>query len=341
MKNKKIGIVLVLCICIIWSLYAVTIPIQSGFDITVFDGSTDINDGQDEYANDINYTIQDFNRISQCFWGTWMMTEELHGQDGWKECRDEFQGLTVKFSPGKFSYQNESREIPYYYCEIIAIENADGYFREAGEFQELGLEGQYYLKFYPHWDDLNDAIGLLWDYILVSETELIIPDARSRMYRMEKVEEYPVMEDEADCLEIIPYQSICYGLWEVTEEIGESYAPISTGYKIGIFGNPCSFDYCQVLDRYEESVDEMAELIGLGDGNDRDRNCPPVIRTDADGIPVAWMDCKAYCLDGNLYSLVFLFRAQEQTVLGNFHCSFPHYDVRKPAVLKLLATVRV
>ncbi len=86
MKNKKIGIVLVLCICIIWSLYAVTIPIQSGFDITVFDGSTDINDGQDEYANDINYTIQDFNRISQCFWGTWMMTEELHGQDGWKEC---------------------------------------------------------------------------------------------------------------------------------------------------------------------------------------------------------------------------------------------------------------
>lgn len=75
----------------------------------------------------------------------------------------------------------------------------------------MGLEGQYYLKFYPHWDDLNDAIGLLWDYILVSETELIIPDARSRMYRMEKVEEYPVMEDEADCLEIIPYQSIM--LW--------------------------------------------------------------------------------------------------------------------------------
>ncbi len=62
---------------------------------------------------------------------------------------------------------------------------------------------------------------------------------------------------------------------------------------------------------------------------------------DADGIPVAWMDCKAYCLDGNLYSLVFLFRAQEQTVLGNFHCSFPRYDVWKPAVLKLLATVQV
>ena len=56
---------------------------------------------------------------------------------------------------------------------------------------------------------------------------------------------------------------------------------------------------------------------------------------------VAWMDLKAYCLDGNLYSMIFLFRAQGQTVLGNFHCNFPRYDVWKPAVLKLLATVQV
>lgn len=53
------------------------------------------------------------------------------------------------------------------------------------------------------------------------------------------------------------------------------------------------------------------------------------------------MDLKAYCLDGNLYSMIFLFRAQGQTVLGNFHCNFPRYDVWKPAVLKLLATVQV
>ena len=62
---------------------------------------------------------------------------------------------------------------------------------------------------------------------------------------------------------------------------------------------------------------------------------------EADRTAVAWMDLKAYCLDGNLYSMIFLFRAQGQTVLGNFHCNFPRYDVWKPAVLKLLATVQV
>ena len=60
----------------------------------------------------------------------------------------------------------------------------------------------------------------------------------------------------------------------------------------------------------------------------------------ADGGSVAWMDLRTYCLDGNLYSMVFLFRAGKQTVLGNFHCSFPMYDVWKPTVLKLLATVQ-
>lgn len=61
----------------------------------------------------------------------------------------------------------------------------------------------------------------------------------------------------------------------------------------------------------------------------------------ADGGCVAWMDLRAYCLDGNLYSIIFLFHAEKKTVVGNFHCSFPRYDVWKPAVLRLLATVRV
>lgn len=60
----------------------------------------------------------------------------------------------------------------------------------------------------------------------------------------------------------------------------------------------------------------------------------------ADGFLVAWMDFKAFCLDGNLYSLIFLFPLGEQMVLGNFHCSFPQYDKWKPAVLKLLKTIK-
>lgn len=60
----------------------------------------------------------------------------------------------------------------------------------------------------------------------------------------------------------------------------------------------------------------------------------------AENTPVAWMDFRAYCLDGNLYSLLFMFQTQEQTVLGNFHCSFPKYEIWKPVVLKLLTTIQ-
>lgn len=60
----------------------------------------------------------------------------------------------------------------------------------------------------------------------------------------------------------------------------------------------------------------------------------------ADGEPVVWMDFRAFCLDGSLYTMLFMFQVEEQTVLGNFHCSFPQYDTWKPAVLRLLATVQ-
>lgn len=60
----------------------------------------------------------------------------------------------------------------------------------------------------------------------------------------------------------------------------------------------------------------------------------------ADGFPAAWMDCKAFCLDGSLYCLLFMFQAEGQMILGNFHCSFPQYDTWKPAILKLLATLQ-
>ncbi|MCM1425664.1 MAG: hypothetical protein NC118_03585 [Eubacterium sp.] len=56
---------------------------------------------------------------------------------------------------------------------------------------------------------------------------------------------------------------------------------------------------------------------------------------------VAWMDFRSFCVDGSIYNLLFMFRAEEQIVLGNFHCSFPQYDIWKPVILKLLTTVRV
>lgn len=56
---------------------------------------------------------------------------------------------------------------------------------------------------------------------------------------------------------------------------------------------------------------------------------------------VAWMDLKAFCLNGSIYSLIFLWEIKEGLVLGNFHCSFPRYDIWKPIILKLLTTIRI
>ena len=60
----------------------------------------------------------------------------------------------------------------------------------------------------------------------------------------------------------------------------------------------------------------------------------------AEEFTVAWMDYRTFCLDSSLYCLLFMFLMEEQMVLGNFHCSFPQYDIWKPAVLKLLATLQ-
>ncbi len=60
-----------------------------------------------------------------------------------------------------------------------------------------------------------------------------------------------------------------------------------------------------------------------------------------DAGAVVWMDFRSYCLNGSLYNLMFLFEMEDEAVLGNFHCSFPKYDVWKPMVLKLLTTIQI
>ncbi len=61
----------------------------------------------------------------------------------------------------------------------------------------------------------------------------------------------------------------------------------------------------------------------------------------AKGVPVAWMDFRGFCIDGSLYSMIFMFQAGEQIVLGNFHCSFPQYDIWKPIIVKLFETIEI
>ncbi|MCM1251958.1 MAG: hypothetical protein NC321_03990 [Clostridium sp.] len=64
-------------------------------------------------------------------------------------------------------------------------------------------------------------------------------------------------------------------------------------------------------------------------------------QVEAGEFAVAWMDFRSFCVDGSIYNLLFMFQAEKQIVLGNFHCSFPQYDIWKPVILKLLTTVRV
>lgn len=58
-------------------------------------------------------------------------------------------------------------------------------------------------------------------------------------------------------------------------------------------------------------------------------------------LEVPWMDMKGFCLNGSLYSLLFLFEIDGDVALGNFHCGFPQYDIWKPVMLKLLATIEI
>ncbi len=268
MKNKKIGIVLVLlCICIIWSVYAVTISVQNRSDTDVSDREQDICSGQDESATDADCSIQDLATVPQCIWGTWVVTAELHGQFGWGECCNVPQGITIEFSPTGFSFQGEYKEVAGYSCSIIAIADTNEYYRETGKFGELGMEGDYYLLFSLNWDDWKEEIGYGWEYILISGTEMVIPEARSGMYRMEKIGEYDGPNDKTDHIRMSPYRSMCYGIWEITEQLGESCQSVKIGDELDMREDTGYIVSCRIVDRSEERVDRAAEWLGLGDGN--------------------------------------------------------------------------
>lgn len=58
-------------------------------------------------------------------------------------------------------------------------------------------------------------------------------------------------------------------------------------------------------------------------------------------LPVFWQDMKAFCLSGSIYCLIFLFETDAGRVAGNFHCDFEKYVKWRPAMLKLLRTIRI
>lgn len=268
MKNKKINFfVLMILICMFSVFHIANRMAHDKKDKDVNNVKMNIYSSHDENTDNADHNIQDLTYVPQCFMGTWVMTAELHGQDGWVKPCSDIQNLTVKFTPTVFCFQNDHSEVSSYSCSIIAIENINRYYHEAWQFRELGLEGDYYLILTPKWDKREDQIGWFSEYVMVSETELIIPDARTGMYKMRKVEEYPQSEYELVHLIVTPYRSICYGVWEVTERIGKPCQSVDIGYKLGTWGTTGSFEYCRVLNRKEKPVDYFAKLTGLGNGN--------------------------------------------------------------------------
>lgn len=159
-------------------------------------------------------------------------------------------------------------------------------------------------------------------------------------------------------------------------EVGINYIPL---YRAALFGGICSImlpetmmdmDYMESVVKYrnqnrppiiktdgdrdvtmtfnmlpmqdKESVIERIEKIRGDMKNVWKQNVfYDVGEVMAGGAQVAWMDFKAFCLNESLYSMIFLFSLGEQMILGNFHCSFPMYDIWKPAVLRLLTTIEI
>lgn len=97
-----------------------------------------------------------------------------------------------------------------------------------------------------------------------------------------------------------------------------------------------------VVGEMDEAVGIKQQLIQLRD--DMQKVWNQLIFYDTGTIKagekdVEWMDCKAFCIDSELYSLLFLFSVKDQLMLGNFHCSFSIYDQWKPRILELLETI--
>lgn len=122
-------------------------------------------------------------------------------------------------------------------------------------------------RVFPEWENLDDKIGWYWEYILLSDTELVIPEARSGMYKMEKVEEYIEPNNEIDSLSVCKYYGLHYGTWEITKQLGNPCQYVSIGDRLEIRKKKKLIDFCRVLNRKVKSVDEIAKQIGLNDNN--------------------------------------------------------------------------
>lgn len=221
-----------------------------------------IEDLPENLPND--YLIED----TQCIWGTWIITEVWAGEV-FVEDSDRI-GTIVKILPESFSYGDDtSEEIIGYTTEALAVIGQDEHFREIGAYGELGMTGDYFLIFHPSWDDYKLSIFPHTAFILLSETEMMIPCARSGRILLEKVQDAQLVEVDVSLLIGSPH-SVCYGEWIITDAIKTDEnleEELYIGKILQISEKQESVISCRALGRSIEAVDELADLVGVSESN--------------------------------------------------------------------------
>lgn len=269
MKNKKAMISGVFVIIILLLLIGGYVGVDSDKILSISGVKTaknQVKKGNDKIAKLIEYDM--FEGINQCIWGTWVITEVWYGYSLHNE--DERTNTVIKILPQSFSYgEKTSTELDGYLVNLMAIKDNDNVFFDIDTFQNLGMNGEYCLMLHPCWDDHEKNIFPLWGFVLLSETEMIIPCAGHTRCMLKKIEDFdttvgdvPLMAGEQ------AVRSSCYGKWYIAEKLtkdkmfkNDSYIGQIVTVKRGGFAS------CRVFGRSEEKIDELAVLIGVGNEN--------------------------------------------------------------------------
>ena len=222
-----------------------------------------VKKGNDKIEKLIKYDM--FEGINQCIWGTWVITEVWYGYSLHNE--DERTNTIIKILPQSFSYgEKTSTELEGYGESLIAIEDNDKVYYFIDTFQNLGMKGDYYLNFYPRWDEYKKDIFPFSHFVLLSETEMMFPVGGHDRCMLQKIENFDAAEGDIPLM--AGDRDACCGKWFITEKITKDKM-LKNDSCVGqiVTVKEEELASCRVFGRSEEKIDELAVLIGIGNEN--------------------------------------------------------------------------
>ena len=199
--------------------------------------------------------VSHITKVDSCISGTWKIEERYGGRE-WQECDDGKKDVLIQFKGDSIVYDGLEVEGITYSCEFLAIKDKQEVFHGV-RYEALGFEGDYFLKFYVHYANKEQAVCPFYNFVLISDKEIVIPDGRV-MYKAVKMDED--RENTGNIvLERTALNGICYGLWEVTEAIsgnGHIGEKIETSEKTG------SFISGWVINSADSNISELVSILG-------------------------------------------------------------------------------